>query len=361
MWITSSLATAKTPTTVALGNFDGVHLGHQRVVLGAHGGDGTLGWPCAEASHLAGCSAVDGGSLAGETGVAGSTGIVDGNADSEPVNAEPIPTVVTFLPHPQEYFTGRSRQLLTPLQEKARLLSTWGIRQIVLLPFTPELAQLSAPAFVQDILLDRLQASHISVGADFRFGHQRRGTAAMLQHLAMAQGVSVAVVPLRQLRGERISSSRVRHALAKGDCTTAAELLGRPYRLRGRVVKGQQLGRTLGFPTANLQIPTDKLLPRMGVYSAMVTGDCLGPKPLPGVMNIGQRPTVQGQKTTVEVHLLNWLGNAYDTELTVNLCQYVRPEQTFASLEDLKHQIQQDCETAWSQLSLGNCLPLGAS
>jgi len=267
-----------------------------------------------------------------------------------------VPTVVTFLPHPQEYFTGRARQLLTPLQEKALLLSTWGIRQIVLLPFTPQLAHLPAPAFVEDILLRRLQAHHISVGADFRFGYQRQGTAALLQHLAAAQGVEVAIVPLRQLGGERISSSRVRHALAAGDCTTAAALLGRPYRLRGRVVQGQKLGRTLGFPTANLQLPPDKLLPRKGVYSVTVAGECLGSQPVPGVMNIGQRPTVHGQQTTVEVHLLGWSGNAYDSELTVHLCQYVRAEQTFASLDDLKHQIQRDCETARRQLSQ----PLGA-
>ena len=260
----------------------------------------------------------------------------------------PIPTVVTFYPHPQEFFTGKVRPWLTPLAEKAALMKQLGVRQLLLLPFNAELASLPPKVFVEKVLLERLQARHISVGSDFRFGHKRAGTVTLLERLATQHGTHVTVVDLAQSAGDRISSSRIRQALCTGDIDPVQQLMGRPYRLIGQVVKGQQLGRTLGFPTANLRLPPEKFLPRTGVYSVLVY-DVPGAAPgqgLPGVMNLGMRPTVDGQHQTIEVHLLGWQGDLYDHTLTVALKGFLRPEQRFESLDRLKAQIQADCEAA---------------
>lgn len=265
-----------------------------------------------------------------------------------------IATVVTFFPHPQEFFTGKSRALLTPLREKAIQLQSMGIEQLVLLPFNQELANLSPRAFVEEILVRRLRAQRISVGMDFRFGHRRAGQVADLVEFATAMGVDVHTVPLQLEDHERISSSAIRQALQAGHLERANRLLGRPYTLTGRVVKGQQLGRTIGFPTANLKLPPEKFLPRDGVYSTQVylELDHHQISPVPGVMNIGHRPTVQGIQRTIEVHLLDWSGNLYDQTLTVSLEQFLRPEQKFDSLDALKQQIQQDCQRARDGLAV---------
>jgi riboflavin kinase / FMN adenylyltransferase len=308
VWITSSLKAAKTPTDIALGNFDGVHLGHQQVM----------------AQVLCGLS--------------------------DRLNAQGMAyaTVVTFSPHPQEYFSGISRTLLTPVAEKTRQLERLGIDQLVLLPFDQALAQLSPEDFVERILIKGLQAKRISVGSDFRFGKGRAGDATRLATIAASYGVPVVQVPLKYEKGDRISSSRIRQALQTGQLKEATQLLGRPYTLSGCVVQGQQIGRTIGFATANLQLPSDKYLPRTGVYSVWVEG--ASAEPLPGVMNIGYRPTVEGRSLSVEVHLLNWAGDLYGEQLTVSLVGFVRPEQAFDSLESLKAQIAADCEVAKASL-----------
>jgi riboflavin kinase/FMN adenylyltransferase len=255
-------------------------------------------------------------------------------------------TVVTFHPHPQEFFTGQHRSLLTPLEEKVLILQNMGFEQLVLLPFDEQLASLSPQAFVQDILVQQLQAKLVSVGVDFCFGRQRSGTVDDLTAIAQDYGVSVAVVPLQQLAGERISSSRIRQALQSGNLHQANHLLGRAYRLIGQVVAGQQLGRTLGFPTANLKLPPEKFLPRHGVYAVRVQCPDGRGTLLPGVMNLGHRPTVNGTTQTVEVHLLDWSGELYGQQLIVSLDTFLRPEQRFASLDDLTAQIQRDCAQA---------------
>jgi riboflavin kinase/FMN adenylyltransferase len=312
VWITSSLKAAKTPTDIALGNFDGVHLGHQQVM----------------AQILCGQS-------------------VRPNAQSADIPAA-YATVVTFSPHPQEYFSGISRALLTPLAEKTQQLAQMGIDQLVMLPFDQALAALSPAEFVEQILIEGLQAQRISVGSDFRFGKGRAGDAAALQTIAASYGVPVVQVPLKYEKGDRISSSRIRQALQTGQLAEAMQLLGRPYTLSGHVVQGQQIGRTLGFATANLQLPSDKYLPRTGVYSVWVEG--ASAEPLPGVMNIGHRPTVGGRSLSVEVHLLNWSGDLYGKTLTVSLIKFVRPEQAFDSIESLRAQIMADCEVARASL-----------
>ena len=300
MWIASTLETVKTPTTIALGNFDGVHQGHRTVIA-----------PIAAAAlRFPGA----------------------------------VPTVVTFCPHPQEFFTGQQRLLLTPTPEKATCLEALGIQQMALVPFDLALSQLSPPAFVQQILVEALQAQWISVGQDFQFGCQRSGTVLDLQQIAAQHGISVEVAPLHLQQGERISSSTIRAALSRGDVGQANALLGRAYSLMGKVVYGQQLGRTFGFPTANLQIPAEKFLPCCGVYSVWAESPVTGRRP--AVMNLGHRPTVNGQQLSAEVHLLDWSGDLYGQQLSVSLQAFQRPEQKFSGLDALKAQINRDAQQA---------------
>ena len=303
MRVVTSPVRAITPAAIALGNFDGVHRGHQAVIR-----------PILEDTCLPG-----------------------------------VPTVVTFDPHPREFFSGERRLLLTPQTEKAAFLATLGIKQWVLLRFDRQLAALSPEAFVAKILAAQLQATCVSVGKDFQFGKQRAGTAADLKRLGREFGIGTHIVDLAKDGGDRISSSRIRQALTEGDVATANALLGRDYALTGTVVAGQQLGRTLGFPTANLQVPAEKFLPRRGVYSVRASGPGL-PEGL-GVMNLGCRPTVDGQAPSLEVHLLDWSGDLYGQELTVRLQQFLRPEQKFPSLAALKIQIAADCSLARSALT----------
>ena len=340
MWVTSSLATVLTPTAVALGNFDGVHRGHQQVIQ-----------PILQNSGAS-------QSIAATPPIADYQGRIEGlrlpnlkeNFDRQAgmVTGHTYGTVATFNPHPREFFSGKSWKFLTTRSEKVEQLSLLGVEQLVLLPFDRDLASLSPQEFVEKILVQHLQATHVSVGEDFRFGHGRAGTVADLQAIASSYGVEVTIVSLQMYQGERISSSSIRQSLEQGDIPQANLRLGRPYTLTGVVVKGQQLGRTIGFPTANLQLPPEKFLPRHGVYCVRVhhpTLPSLTSSPS-AVMNIGHRPTVNGIALTVEVHLLDWSGDLYGQALTVSFEQFLRPEQKFASLDDLKRQIQADCEAA---------------
>ncbi len=235
VWVTSSTELIQTPTAVALGKFDGVHRGHQRVIQP----------------------------------------ILHKSAGAERIH----PTVITFEPHPQEFFTGKPRSLLTPVDEKVRQLELLGVEQLVLIPFNKELAALTPEQFVEQIIVEKLQAARISVGQDFCFGSQRSGTAMDLQVLVAKYGIPVTIVPLEMHEDDlplieeetRISTSRIRQTLETGQLEKANRLLGRPYTLMGKVVKGQQLGRTIGFPTANLELPEDKFLPRQGVYAVRVS------------------------------------------------------------------------------------------
>jgi len=313
--VTLSLTPVLTPTAVALGNFDGVHQGHRQVIQ-----------PILKPLRQT-----------GET---------------------LCKTVVTFHPHPQEFFSGQPRSLLTPLDEKVAQLKELGVEQLVMLPFDRELACLSPEDFVEQILVDKLQARLVSVGLDFCFGKGRKGTAGDLKEIASRYGVEVVIAPLKLLNETRISSSRIRQALLEGNVQYANYLLGRPYSLVGQVVQGRQLGRTIGFPTANLQLPPEKFLPCSGVYAVRVlvcdrTDGLLTCEvaQLPGVMNLGTRPTVNGIGLVAEVHALDWSGNWYGKILSVQLEHFLRPEQKFASLEQLTAQIQADCKTARTLLA----------
>ena len=209
---------------------------------------------------------------------------------------------------------------------------------------------LSPQAFVAQILVQHLSARHISVGFNFCFGYQRTGTAEDLVAIAHTHHIPVTIAAPQTQEDAPISSSAIRAALAGGELQIANQMLGRAYRLQGTVIPGQQLGRTLGFPTANLHLPTNKFLPRQGVYSVRVDG-ALWDRPQIGVMNLGCRPTVEGTQQAVEVHLLDWSGDLYGQTLTVHLEQFLRPEHQFPSLEALKAQIQADCEASRSFLT----------
>ncbi len=331
-----------TPTAVALGKFDGVHLGHQRVIQ-----------PVLHGGNLSVASSPQ-------------------SKENQLTNQEyTYSTVVTFDPHPQEFFTGQPRTLLTPLDEKVQQLRSLGVEQLVLLPFDKELSALTPEEFVEKILVQQLRCQQISIGQDFCFGEKRSGTAQDLQLLAAKYNIPVTIVPLQTYTGDssiqtscvsttptqdaRISTSLIRQTLEQGDIENANLLLGRPYTLLGDVVQGQQLGRTIGFPTANLQLPKEKFLPRQGVYAVRVftleeTSDTAPSENL-GVMNIGNRPTVNGTYSSAEVHLFNWSGDLYGKKLVVQLVKFLRPEQKFPSLEALKTQIQLDCVVAREVLS----------
>ena len=266
-----------------------------------------------------------------------------------------IPTVVSFWPHPREVLHGEPRLRLDLPEEKLELLEPLGIQQLVLVPFNRQLAQLSAAEFVEQVLLGCLKARQIAVGANFRFGRGREGDTNTLRALAEASGVQVSVLPILEDAGGRMSSSRIREALSNGDLQTASTLLGRPYRFRGRVVRGRGLGRDLGWPTANLQVDGRKFLPGLGVYAARAwtqrDGEGLNSEALPAVMNLGPQPTVDpNSPSAVEVHLLDRRIELVGQELVVEPVERLRGQQRFSGLDELSAQIGKDAEAARQRL-----------
>ena len=296
------------PTAIALGSFDGLHRGHRRLI-----------------------TAVTGEALEAE-------GLV--------------PTVVSFWPHPREVLRGEVRLRLDLPEEQLDLLAPLGIHQLVLVPFDTALAALTPEAFVRQVLVDSLQARRLAVGENFRFGAGRSGGVQDLQRLGEALGIAVEVVPILADGEGRLSSSRIRAALAGGDLAAAARLLERPYRFRGRVVRGRGLGRTLGWPTANLQVDGRKFLPLEGVYAArawLVEAET-GAPPQPAmaaVMNLGPQPTVDPlAPSAVEVHLLDRSLELDGQSLLVEPVALLRRQCRFESLEALSAQIGADAAEA---------------
>lgn len=250
-------------------------------------------------------------------------------------------TVVTFEPHPREYFTPDSAPArITGLRDKVWLLAELGVARVLCLPFGPKLAAMEAEAFIDELLVNRLGVRYLLVGDDFRFGRGRRGDHAMLETAGARHGFELARIPTVDLDGERVSSTRVRSALSSGELEAAARLLGRPYRVCGRVVRGDALGRPLGWPTANIRIGRGR--PSVaGIYVTEVHG--LG-KPWPAAASVGTRPTVNGHDTRVEVHLLDFEGELYGRHLEVAFLAHLRPEARFDSLEALSAQIGRDVD-----------------
>ena len=256
--------------------------------------------------------------------------------------------VVTFKHHPRQVLRPRSElPHLTSLRERTRLLEGLGVDIIVTLPFTPELARLTARQFTA-LLKQHLRMQGLVIGPDFALGQGREGNAATLVALGKEIGFTVEVVSTIVVGGGVVSSTAVRGALAEGDMKRVSELLGRHFSLEGRVTTGEERGRVLGFPTANLDFEPHRALPPDGVY---ISRAYIGAEPHQSVTNIGRRPTFDAGGRTVEAYLLDFEGDLYGRELRIELIERLRAERRFASAEELKAQIAKDVERARTALT----------
>lgn len=292
------------PTAVAVGVFDGVHIGHQAVA-----------WQIVEAAR----------------------------------RQDLVPTALTFDPHPLEFLDPASAPLLlTSVEQRCELLGDLGVEVVGVLPF-PQIRGLPPEVFATEVLGNRLRAKLVSVGADFRFGRDRAGDTRLLEALGGEIGMSVAVVQLiGEFRGEKASSSRIRELIVVGDVEHAAILLGRWFELRGPVMHGDSRGRELGFPTANLHVPDRMAVPADGVYAAFAM---VGKKAHRAVVNIGSRPTFGPGQAAVEAHLLDFDGDLYGTSLGLRFVSRLRNERRFDSVEELVEQIASDVDAGASILA----------
>lgn len=280
---------------VTIGNFDGVHLGHQAMLRALRAQADPLGVPA---------------------------------------------LVMCFEPQPQEFFAGEQAPArLMTWREKVEALAAAGADRVLLVRFDARFRGYTAQGFISELLVRDLGARHVLVGDDFRYGCDRSGDHALLVQAGAAQGFTVGRMPTVTVAGERVSSTRLRAAVAAADFALATELAGREFAVSGHVLHGDKLGRTLGLPTANL-LMRRKVLPLRGVYAVEVDG--LGDRPLPGVANVGSRPTVQGVQARCEAHLLNFSGDIYGRRIRVRFRRKLRDEQRFPSLDALKAAIEAD-------------------
>lgn len=276
----------------ALGFFDGVHLGHQALLH-----------ECVR--------------LAGETGCEAAA--------------------ITFDRHPQALFCHEAPRLISTLADRLRLLEGYGIEYTETLPVTTETMSTPWQGFLEQLLAKG--AAGFVCGGDFRFGHMGRGSSEKLLTFCAERGLPCVIVPEQTLEGIRISSTYIRRQIEEGDMATAVRFLGHPYVLTGTVVPGKQLGRRLGIPTANLRLPEDVAVPEFGVYACRCR---IGEEAYPAVTNVGTRPTVEGRGITVEPWILDYSGDLYGREITLEFFRFLRREQKFPDLEALKTQIRED-------------------
>lgn len=257
---------------------------------------------------------------------------------------------LSFEPLPREYFQpGDPPARLQSPVAKIVGLRALGVDQVGLLRFNAALVALSAESFIEQALVARLRAREVWVGPDFRFGHRRSGDLALLQAMGAIHGYSTCTQPLVEIDGERVSSSAVRRALASGELQHAADLLGRPYAIAGRVRRGRQLGRRLGFPTANLGFGGKR--PAIhGIFATLVHG--LGDRPWPSVSSIGSRPTVDGRGTLLEVHLFDFDGQIYGRRIEVEFVAKLRDEEKFDGMPALVEQMRRDALQARTILGI---------
>ena len=255
-----------------------------------------------------------------------------------------VPTVVTFDPHPRAVLHPESAPpLLQTLDQKVEAFGVLGIEQTIVIRFTREFAKTSAEDFLRDVVRDRLHAREVYLGRGFAFGRGREGTIEGLKEASHRLGFLAEEVPEVQLRNQRISSSRIRELLAEGRVNLARRMLGRPYGVEGRVVRGQMRGRTLGFPTANLY-PQNRVIPRSGVY---VTATLIEGVWRRSVTNIGTRPSFeQNARASIETYIMDWSGDLYGDVVRVRFLHRLRDERKFRSAEELKSQISRDVERA---------------
>jgi riboflavin kinase / FMN adenylyltransferase len=289
------------PSGVAIGNFDGVHLGHQSLIR-------TLVEKAKEENL--------------------------------------VPSVLTFYPHPVEVLNPAKKvERITTTSEKLELLEALGVETVVVAPFDSNVARLSPEEFFAKYLLDSFQARRVHVGSGFQFGKDRAGDVSALEKLAAKVGCKVSVEPPFEMAGERVSSSGIREHVRNGLVKEARIRLGRPYTVSGSVKKGDQRGRQLGYPTANLDFPAEKLFPKNGVYVTIVDWQR---QRFSSVCNVGVRPTFHGAEAqrVIEVHILDFQQRLYDEVLKVEFLDRLRDEKKFGSLEELKEQIARDVERA---------------
>lgn len=297
MIVTSDIQKLKLSSSViALGKFDGVHLGHQQILAQLQ--------------------------------------------ESEAENK----VILTFSVSPESVLTGKKGKYLMTEEEKQHFFETSGIDYLIDIKLEKNFLQMEAHAFVRDILVSRLGVRKIVCGRDFRFGKNRGGNVELLQELGKKYDYETGVVEKLRYDGEIISSTSIRGAVERGALEKANAMLGRAYRIEGMVQHGKQLGRTLNFPTMNLYPQPEKLLPPYGVYKsrAMIDGTSYD-----GITNIGINPTVEdAKKEKVETHLFAYEGSAYGAQIEVELLEFMRAEKRFSSVEELKNQISHDVERA---------------
>jgi riboflavin kinase / FMN adenylyltransferase len=287
------------PTVLTLGVFDGLHLGHQLIMQ-----------TVVERARAAGA----------------------------------VPTVITFEPHPREVLHPESAPpLLQTFDQKIEALGVLGIEQTIVIHFDKSFAQVRAQDFLRDAVVDRLHAKEVYLGCGFAFGHNREGNIDLLRSVSQSLGFFADEVPEVRLRGRRVSSSRIRELLQHGRVNLARRMLGRPYGVEGRVVRGAERGVTLGFPTANLH-PQNRVIPRNGVY---VTATLIEGQWRRSVTNIGVRPTFESAAaTSVETFVMNYSGDLYGDVVRVRFLHRLRDEKKFSSVDELKSQIEHDVARA---------------
>ena len=283
----------KERTVYALGFFDGVHLGHQALLAACRG-------------------------LATEYGCKAG--------------------VVTFSQHPDTLVSGNTPKLINTVADRKRLLAAMGAESIVTLPFDKKLMEMPWQEFIAFLRVDHGAAGFVC-GNDFHFGFKGEGTAEKLQNFCKEQGIPCAVVPEQTLDGVRVSSTHIRSLLDAGDIETANRFLGHAHTLTGQVVSGRRIGRTIGIPTANINLPEGVVVPKLGVYACLA---CFDGHKYPAVTNIGNRPTVGGHHITVEPWILDFEGDLYGKEITLAFFRFLRPERKFDSLAELKAEIQKN-------------------
>ena len=258
--------------------------------------------------------------------------------------------VITFDPHPRQFLDPNSGVLLlTPLAQKIDYIIKSGIDHVVIVPFNKAFASLSAQAYVEDFIWERFHPHTLIIGYDHHFGHDRQGNIALLKSYKEKYPFQLIEIPASQLNNIAISSTKLRKAIAEGDLKTALEMTHRHYKLEGIVVKGNQLGRTIGYPTANIKLTEPlQLIPQQGVYSGYLT---LAQERLACMINIGIRPTVSAQNSiTIEAHIFDFDRTIYDSTVSLEMHSFIRSEIKFASLEALKSQLDLDAETAKNAL-----------
>lgn len=252
--------------------------------------------------------------------------------------------ILTFFPHPRMVLQEQSEiQLLNTIEERTALLEKTGLEHLIIHPFDKDFSRLTAEEFVKKVLVDCFQIEKIIIGHDHRFGRNRTADIHDLIEFGEKYGFDVEQISAQEIQEVSVSSTKIRTALSEGNVALANEYLGQPYFLSGTVQQGKQLGRTIGFPTANISIAENyKLIPKNGVY---IVSSLIDEKQVYGLMNIGTNPTVGGNTISIEVYYLNFNQDLYGRKIQVNLLDYIREEQKFASVEWLKAQLETDKKT----------------